>query len=50
MGVLGEVDGVIGATERALEVAQEGIDRLELRQLRAGLTIAGDNPLVRSSA
>ncbi len=36
MGVLGEVEGVVGAAERALEVAQVRVDRLELRQRRAG--------------
>ena len=47
MGVLGKVEGVIGAAERALEVAQEGVDRLELGQLRARLAAAGDHALVR---
>ncbi|EWS52458.1 hypothetical protein X551_04758 [Methylibium sp. T29] len=46
MGVLGEVEGVVSTAERALEVAQEGVDRLELRQLGAGLAAAGDHALV----
>lgn len=46
MGVLGKVEGVIRAAQRALEVAQEGVDRLELRQLLAGLAAAGDHALV----
>ena len=37
MGVLGEVEGVVGAAERALEVAQKSVDRLELGQLGTGL-------------
>ena len=27
MGVLGEVEGVVGATERGLQVAQQRVDR-----------------------
>jgi hypothetical protein len=46
MGVLGEIEGVIGTAQGALEVAQEGVDRLELRQLGAGLAAAGDVALV----
>ena len=48
MGVLGEVEGVIGAAQRALEVAEQGVDRLELRQLDARLAAAGDDALVRA--
>ena len=46
MGVLDEVEGVIRATQGALEVAQEGIDRAELRQRGAGPAPASDHALV----
>ena len=42
MGVLGKVEGMVGAHERGLEVAQQRIDGLELGQLGAGLAAAGD--------
>jgi hypothetical protein len=37
MGVLGELEGVVGAGEPGLEIAQYRVDRLELRQLEAAL-------------
>ena len=46
MGVLGKVEGVIRATQGTLEVAQVRVDRLELRQLGAGLAATGDYALV----
>ena len=46
MGVLGEVEGVIRAAQGALEVAQKGVDRLELGQPRTGLAAAGDDALM----
>jgi len=42
MGVLGEVEGVVGAADRGLEVPQHGVDRLELLQ--------GDAPLGSSTS
>src|SRR6516162_2079728 len=46
MGVLGEVEGVVSTAERALEVAQEGVDRLELGQFRAALAASGDDTVM----
>jgi hypothetical protein len=46
MRVLGEIEGVVGTPKRALEVAQKGIDRSELRQPDAGPASARDNALV----
>jgi hypothetical protein len=37
---------VIRTTQRTLEVALEGVDCLQLRQLRADHAAAGDYPLV----
>ncbi len=45
MGVLGEVEGVVGALECGLEVAQQRVDGLELWQLGAGLAAACDGGL-----
>ena len=45
MSVLGEFEGVIRATQGAIEVAVR-VDRLELRQPRAGLAATGDDALV----
>jgi hypothetical protein len=49
MGVLGEVEGVIRATQGTLEIAQEDIDRAELGQFDAGFLAAGDDALVLSA-
>ena len=46
MSVFGEVEGVIRAADGGLEVAQQRVDGLELRQLHAGLAAAGDVALV----
>ena len=46
MGVLGEVEGMIGTAQGTLEVAQEGVDRAQLRQSDATLAPAGDQALV----
>lgn len=46
MRVLGKVEGVTGAAQRSLEVAQEAIDRVELRQFSAGLAAAGYDALM----
>ena len=35
MGELGEVEGVIGTPEGGLQLAQQGVDRLELREFAA---------------
>ena len=43
ISVLGEVEGVIRAAQGALEVAQEGVDGLELGQLGTGLAATGAN-------
>lgn len=42
MGVLGKVEGMVGAGYGALEVAQEDIDRVKLRQPGARIAAAGD--------
>lgn len=49
MRVLGEIEGVAGATEGSPEVAQHGVDRAELRQIGAGLATAGDHAPVRDA-
>src|SRR5690606_9812808 len=46
MSVLGELEGMVGTAEGALEVTQEGIDRAQLRHPTAGLAAAGDHTLV----
>ena len=46
MSVLGEVEGVVSTPEGPLEIAQEGIDRSELRQSGAGLAPTSDHALV----
>ncbi len=46
MGVLGEVKGVVRTAERGLQIAQHGIDRLELRQLDAARPAAGHDAFV----
>ena len=46
MRVLGEVEGMVGAAQGALEVARHGVDRAELRQLGAGLAASGDHVFV----
>ena len=46
MSVLGEVEGVVSTPEGPLEIAQEGIDRPELRQSGAGFATAGDHALM----
>ena len=45
MGVLGGVERVIGASQGALEVAKDRIDGLELGQLDAGRSAAGDGSI-----
>lgn len=42
VSVLGEVEGVVRAADGGLEVAQQRVDGLELRQLHAGLSAARD--------
>ena len=49
MGVLGEIERMVGSGERRLQIAQEGIDRAKLLQLHAGRTAAGDGALVSGS-
>ena len=46
MGVLGEVEGMIGTAQGTLEVAQEGVDRAQLRQSDATLASTCDHTLV----
>jgi hypothetical protein len=46
MRVLGELEGVECAGEPSLEIAQHGVDRLELPQLGRGLAAARDGPLL----
>ena len=43
MGLLAKVEGVVGDLKRGLEVAQQRIDGLELRQLGAALATAGNS-------
>ena len=49
MGVLGEIERMVGSGERRLQIAQEDIDRAKLLQLHAGRTAAGDGALVSGS-
>ena len=44
-GALVKVEGVEGTAEAGLEVAQQGVDQAELRQVAGGLT-AGEDCLV----
>lgn len=48
MRVLDEIEGVMRARQPRLELAQDGVDRAELRQLRAGLATAGDDALMHA--
>ncbi|CAG9933371.1 protein of unknown function [Candidatus Nitrotoga arctica] len=38
MGVLGEIERMVGSREHRLQIAQEGIDRVKLLQFYAGRT------------
>ena len=46
MRVLCKVEGMVGAAQGALEVAQHGVDRAELWQCGTGLAASGDDTLV----
>ena len=51
VGVLGDLDGVLGPGQRGLDVAHEGVDRLEFVVRDDGLAIADDLTVVdRASA
>jgi len=45
LGVLGEIERMVGSRERRLQIAQVGIDRAKLLQLHAGSTAADDGAL-----
>ena len=49
MGIFGEIERMVGACIGGLQVAQEGIDGTELRQLDARRAAAGYDPLLSSS-
>lgn len=46
VGVLGKTEGMVGPADRGLQVAQQRVDGLELRQLHARPATAGDDALV----
>src|SRR5439155_10720220 len=50
MRVLGDLHSVVRACHCGLQVAEDGVDGLKLRQLDAGLAAAGDDSLVYASA
>jgi len=50
MGVLGEIERMVGSSEGGLQIAQQGVDRSELFELDAGRAAAGDGALVRGTS
>lgn len=46
MGILGEIESMVGSGKRRLQIAQKGVDRAKLRQLHAGRAAAGDGAIV----
>ena len=46
MGVLGEIERMVGSGERGFQIAQEGIDCAKFLQFYAGWTTAGDKAFV----
>ena len=50
MRVLDVVEGMVRAADGCLQVTQQGVDGLELRQLHAGLAAAGDHGPVLGDA
>jgi len=49
MGVLGEIERMVGSRERRFQISQEGIDGAKLLQPPAVRTAAGDRGLVREN-
>ena len=49
MGILGEIERMVGTGERRLQITQEGIDCAKLLQLHTGHAAAGNGTLVRGA-
>ena len=50
MSVFGEIERVVGSSEGGLQIAEQGIDGMELLKLDAGRAAAGDGAVVRGAA
>ena len=50
MSIFGEIERMVGACKGGLEIAQQGVDRLDLLDLDAGCAAASDGSPVSGTA